>query len=82
MFEQLTMVFSETDQQCVGWDLTRREHDVLSLLAGGLPNTEIASALFISNNTLKTHMRNIFSKLDVNDRTQAAIWAVRWDRRI
>ncbi|TFD96301.1 response regulator transcription factor [Jeotgalibacillus sp. R-1-5s-1] len=57
--------------------LTRREKDVLLELAKGKSNKEIASALFITEKTVKTHISNLFSKLEVSDRTQAALYAVR-----
>ena len=52
-------------------DLSKRELDVLSLLAQGLSNQEIASKLFVSLSTVKTHLQNLFEKLDVKRRTQA-----------
>ncbi|KAB3532867.1 response regulator transcription factor [Alkaliphilus pronyensis] len=55
--------------------LTRREYEVLTLIADGLNNKEIASSLFISEKTVKNHVSNIFKKINVNDRTQAAIYA-------
>jgi len=55
--------------------LTEREKDVLRLLADGKANKEIASALSISDNTVKTHMGNILTKLGVQSRTQAALYA-------
>lgn len=58
-------------------DLTYQEQRVLKLIAAGLENRRIADRLSVSHNTIKTHMRNIYSKLGVNDRTQAAIWALR-----
>jgi len=58
-------------------DLTHQELRVLKLIALGLNNDAIAEALVISRNTIKTHIRHIFEKLRVSDRTQAAIWAVR-----
>ena len=58
-------------------DLTRQESKVLRLIASGLENKRIADTLSVSHNTVKTHMRNIYSKLGVNGRTQAAIWAMR-----
>ncbi len=58
-------------------DLTRQEAKVLRLIASGLENKGIAETLCVSHNTIKTHMRNIYSKLGVNGRTQAAIWAMR-----
>ena len=58
-------------------DLTKQEAKVLTLIADGLENKGIAEMLHVSNNTVKTHIRNIYSKLGVNGRTQAAIWAMR-----
>jgi DNA-binding NarL/FixJ family response regulator len=51
--------------------LTQREHDVLIKMAEGLSNQEIATALFLSESTIKTHVSNIFFKLEVKRRTQA-----------
>lgn len=55
--------------------LTTREMDVLLLLAEGLTNQQIADELFIGLKTVKTHVSNILSKLDVRDRTQAVVYA-------
>lgn len=55
--------------------LTNRELEVLHLIAEGLPNQEIADELFITLKTVKTHVSNILSKLEVSDRTQATIYA-------
>jgi DNA-binding CsgD family transcriptional regulator/tetratricopeptide (TPR) repeat protein len=57
--------------------LTRRETEVLRLVADGRPNREIADLLFISEKTVARHLTNIFTKLDVESRTQAAAWAYR-----
>jgi DNA-binding NarL/FixJ family response regulator len=57
--------------------LTKREKDVLVELTKGKSNKEIASSLFITEKTVKTHISNIFSKLEVSDRTQAALYAVK-----
>jgi ATP/maltotriose-dependent transcriptional regulator MalT len=51
--------------------LSKRELEVLQLMAEGLSNQEIASRLFVSLNTIKTHSSNLFGKLDVKRRTQA-----------
>lgn len=51
--------------------ISKREYDVLELIALGHTNQEIADKLFVSPNTVKTHLTNLFSKLDVNRRTQA-----------
>jgi NarL family two-component system response regulator LiaR len=58
-------------------DLTEREVEVLRLIAAGLNNREIAERLVISEKTVKTHVSSILSKLDLEDRTQAAIYALR-----
>ena len=52
-------------------NITPREYEVLQLIAEGLSNQEIAERLFLSLNTVKTHTSNVFSKLDVQRRTQA-----------
>jgi DNA-binding NarL/FixJ family response regulator len=57
--------------------LSRRELEVLTLLASGLDNNEIASALSISTRTAKNHVSSILNKLEVNNRLQAAVYAVR-----
>jgi DNA-binding NarL/FixJ family response regulator len=57
--------------------LTKREKDVLVELTKGKSNKEIASSLYITEKTVKTHISNIFSKLEVSDRTQAALYAVK-----
>ncbi|MFI9201028.1 response regulator [Streptomyces sp. NPDC053048] len=57
--------------------LTDREREVLALIADGRSNREIARALVLSEKTVKTHVSNILMKLDLADRTQAALWAVR-----
>lgn len=57
--------------------LTDREGDVLREIARGRSNREIARALVVSEKTIKTHVSNILLKLGVQDRTQAALWAVR-----
>jgi DNA-binding NarL/FixJ family response regulator len=60
-----------------GTSLTDREREVLGLVADGRSNREIARALVLSEKTVKTHVSNILMKLDLSDRTQAALWAVR-----
>ncbi|WP_030419928.1 response regulator transcription factor [Streptomyces sp. SCSIO 75703] len=57
--------------------LTDREREVLGLIADGRSNREIARSLVLSEKTVKTHVSNILMKLDLADRTQAALWAVR-----
>jgi DNA-binding NarL/FixJ family response regulator len=57
--------------------LTKRETSVLKLVAEGLANKEIARRLSISEKTVKAHLNNVFAKLDVHSRTQAALEAIR-----
>lgn len=61
-------VFNEAVLQELG--ISKREHEVLELIAQGLSNQEIADKLFVSLNTIKTHASNLFLKLDVGRRTQ------------
>ncbi|MDW7672299.1 MAG: response regulator transcription factor [Bacillota bacterium] len=57
--------------------LTKREYEILTLVADGLNNREIAKTLYISEKTVKNHVSNILKKIKVNDRTQAAVFAYR-----
>jgi DNA-binding NarL/FixJ family response regulator len=57
--------------------LTKREKQVLNLIGQGLSNSAISQQLGISHDTVKSHVRAILEKLDVADRTQAAVYAVR-----
>jgi DNA-binding NarL/FixJ family response regulator len=54
--------------------LTKRELEILQLVAEGLSNEEIGKRIFISRKTVKTHLTNIFDKLQVNNRFKAALW--------
>ena len=60
-----------------GNELTRREEEVLGLVAKGAKNREIAASLQISDNTVKYHLRNIMEKLQVRNRAQMAVYAAR-----
>jgi len=62
-------IFNGTELQRLG--ISKREHEVLELMAKGLSNQEIADKLFVSLNTIKTHTSNLFLKLEVSRRTQA-----------
>ena len=69
---------SRTDRQQVPSPrLTDRELEVLKLVAQGLNNREIAKRLFISENTVKNHVRNILEKLQLHSRMEAVMYAVR-----
>lgn len=59
--------------------LTRREKEMLVYIAKGMFNKEIANELKISERTVKNHISNLFKKIDVNDRTQAAVFAIKND---
>ncbi|CEG29736.1 response regulator [Bacillus sp. B-jedd] len=58
-------------------ELTKREKEVLKEIASGKSNKEISASLFITEKTVKTHVSSILSKLDLADRTQAALYAVK-----
>lgn len=64
-----SFTFNQTEQQHRG--ISKRELEVLELMAQGLANQQIADKLFVSLNTVKTHSSNLFNKLEVNRRTQA-----------
>ena len=57
-------------------ELTDREREILRLIATGTSNKDIARQLFISSNTVKVHLRNIFAKICVTSRTEAAVYAI------
>ena len=73
----LTRLTKRTEKQVNFIDhLTKREKDVLKEIAKGKSNKEIGASLHITEKTVKTHVSNILSKLGVQDRTQAALYAV------
>lgn len=67
--------FTKKKEPVLHDDLTNRENEILLLIAQGNSNQEIADQLFITLKTVKTHVSNILAKLDVEERTQAAIYA-------
>lgn len=64
------------DKEKIEW-LTKRELDVLRLISEGCSNKKISDELTISERTVKNHISHIFKKIDVEDRTQAAVFAIR-----
>lgn len=70
--ERTEVAFSQALEQ-----LTRREREVLGLIAEGMSNKDIAEQLIITEKTVKTHVSHILDKLELADRTQAAIYAVK-----
>jgi NarL family two-component system response regulator LiaR len=65
------MDFRLNEEKLKQLGISKREHEVLELMATGLSNQEMADKLFVSLNTIKTHLSNLFIKLDVKRRTQA-----------
>lgn len=65
------------NQDSLKKELTGREIEILTLISRGYSNKEIAEKLFLSEKTVKNHIYNIFKKLDVKDRTQAAIYMIK-----
>ncbi|OGO04412.1 MAG: hypothetical protein A2Y73_00030 [Chloroflexi bacterium RBG_13_56_8] len=74
---EMTIATPQLDANTPEADLSQRELQVLRLITEGHTNSEIAEKLFLSPTTIKTHVQNILRKLDVSDRTQAAVYAVR-----
>jgi DNA-binding CsgD family transcriptional regulator len=63
--------FSVNETRLRELGITRREHEILELIAAGLSNREIAEKIFVSENTVKTHSSRLFDKLSAKRRTQA-----------
>ncbi len=72
----ITQISTSVKPSPEGWDeLTPREQEILQLIATGASNKEIAQTLFIAEKTVKNHVSSILSRLNLRDRTQAAIFA-------
>lgn len=70
------LIKRDTDRDKID-QLTKREREVLIQVANGMFNKEIADSLLISERTVKNHISSIFKKIEVSDRTQAAVFAIR-----
>jgi len=77
LLKRVNQTSSEAENEELIEPLTDRELEVLALLGRGLSNQEIADELVVSIKTVKTHVSNILAKLEVDSRTQAAVFAIR-----
>ncbi len=77
LFHQLAKQIVPGDTT-IGENLSQREKEILKLIAQGLPNAEIAHTLFLSEGTVRNYVSSILEKLEVDDRTQAAVVALRY----
>ena len=76
LFNDFGKDYLESSEENLLSYLTQREEEVLELLTQGVTYKGVAAKLFISETTVKTHVNNIFQKLQVNDRTQAVLYAI------
>jgi len=77
LIEEITEPEARRKKKAEGFEgLSQREVDVIKLMGRGYNNRQIADILFISEHTVKVHIRNIFRKIDVVDRTNAVLWAI------
>ncbi|MDY6794841.1 MAG: response regulator transcription factor [Actinomycetota bacterium] len=77
LIDEITEPVGKKKKRAEGFEvLSQREVDVIKLMARGYNNRQIADLLFISEHTVKVHIRNIFRKIDVVDRTNAVLWAI------
>jgi len=77
LVREFTRVTTREKRKDNGNNLTQRELQVLELITEGMINKEIAQRLYISEKTVKNHISSIFKKLNVSDRTQAAVYALK-----
>jgi DNA-binding NarL/FixJ family response regulator len=78
LFAQIAAQGAAPPNTSIADDLSAREREVLGLLARGLTNAEIASRLYLSEGTVRNYVSSILAKLNVSDRTQAAVLALRY----
>ena len=78
LFAQIAAQGAAPPDTSIADDLSEREREVLSLLARGLTNAEIAGRLYLSEGTVRNYVSSILAKLNVSDRTQAAVLALRY----
>ena len=77
LIDEMTEPAAKRKKKAEGFEgLSQREVDVIKLMARGHNNRQIADLLYISEHTVKVHIRNIFRKIDVTDRTNAVLWAI------
>jgi len=77
LIDEMTEPAAKKKKKGEGFEgLSQREVDVIKLMAKGHNNRQIADLLYISEHTVKVHIRNIFRKIDVTDRTNAVLWAI------
>lgn len=77
LIDEMTEPAAKKKKKVEGFEgLSQREVDVIKLMAKGHNNRQIADLLYISEHTVKVHIRNIFRKIDVTDRTNAVLWAI------
>jgi DNA-binding NarL/FixJ family response regulator len=74
---KMLLAFEEADSELSAPSLTERELEIITAIARGRGNKQIARALHISEKTLRNHISNIYKKLHVYDRTQAVLYAIR-----
>ncbi|UMZ75043.1 response regulator [Natranaerofaba carboxydovora] len=76
-FNRLATKSKDTGTEVTDYELTTREKEILELMAKGYTNKKISKNLYISEKTVKNHVSNVLRKLDVSDRTQAVVTAVK-----
>ena len=75
----LSMITMKNSDCEMAEKITQREKEILSQIAEGKDNEEIGETMSISEHTVKAHIKNIFQKLEVNDRTKAVVKAIRYN---